>query len=138
MYVRGLNRSIITSFDLCGGVFRCNFCLIYWKRKWIIKMSSSIDLILKPACSGCGSTAELYGSNCKHLTLCVSCGKSMAEKRTKCFDCGATITRLIRVLTFYILLTFLLLIRFNWWYILMLVILLYNLILFHDYAPSSN
>ncbi|KAL0306011.1 UNVERIFIED_CONTAM: Transcription initiation factor IIF subunit alpha [Sesamum radiatum] len=30
----------------------------------------SIDLILKPSCSGCGSTAELYGSKCKHLTLC--------------------------------------------------------------------
>lgn len=54
------------------------------------------DLILNSACSGCGSMTELYGSNCKHLTLCVSCGKSMAEKRTKCYDCGATITRLIR------------------------------------------
>ncbi|KAL8118116.1 hypothetical protein AgCh_015861 [Apium graveolens] len=54
------------------------------------------DLILNSACSGCGSMSELYGSNCKHLTLCVSCGKSMAEKRTKCYDCGAPITRLIR------------------------------------------
>ncbi|KAK1391473.1 Transcription initiation factor IIF subunit alpha [Heracleum sosnowskyi] len=54
------------------------------------------DLILKSACRICKSMTELYGSNCKHLTLCVSCGKSMAEKGTKCHDCGAPITRLIR------------------------------------------
>ncbi|KAM7495588.1 hypothetical protein LguiB_030197 [Lonicera macranthoides] len=56
----------------------------------------SFDLMLKPSCSGCGSTVELYGSNCKHLTLCVSCGKTMAENRGKCYECGATISRLIR------------------------------------------
>ncbi|KAK6932814.1 Transcription initiation factor IIF, alpha subunit [Dillenia turbinata] len=56
----------------------------------------SMDLILKPSCSGCGSTTDLYGSNCKHMTLCFSCGKNMAEKRGRCFDCGATVTRLIR------------------------------------------
>ncbi|CDP04476.1 unnamed protein product [Coffea canephora] len=56
----------------------------------------SIDLILKPSCSGCGSTAELYGSTCKHLTLCVTCGKTMAENRAKCYECGTPITRLIR------------------------------------------
>lgn len=56
----------------------------------------SIDLILKPSCSGCGSTAELYGSTCKHLTLCLTCGKTMAENRAKCYECGAPITRLIR------------------------------------------
>ncbi|XP_057764988.1 transcription initiation factor IIF subunit alpha-like [Salvia miltiorrhiza] len=56
----------------------------------------SIDLILKPSCGGCGSTDELYGSTCKHLTLCVNCGKSMAEKRLKCYECGTPITRLIR------------------------------------------
>ncbi|KAK1363473.1 Transcription initiation factor IIF subunit alpha [Heracleum sosnowskyi] len=54
------------------------------------------DLILNSACSVCESMTELYGSNCKHLTLCVSCGQSMAEKRTECYDCGAPITRLIR------------------------------------------
>ncbi|KAK1387837.1 Transcription initiation factor IIF subunit alpha [Heracleum sosnowskyi] len=54
------------------------------------------DLILKSSCRICKSMTELYGSNCKHLTLCVSCGKSMAEKGTKCHDCGAPITRLIR------------------------------------------
>lgn len=57
----------------------------------------SMDLILKPSCSGCGSTTDLYGSNCKHLTLCLTCGKTMAEKHGKCYDCGATVTRLIRV-----------------------------------------
>ncbi|KAK7359857.1 hypothetical protein VNO77_01822 [Canavalia gladiata] len=54
------------------------------------------DLQLKSSCSGCGSTTDLYGSNCKHMTLCLSCGKTMAENRAKCFDCGATLTRLIR------------------------------------------
>ncbi|KAL6520507.1 Transcription initiation factor IIF subunit alpha [Orobanche hederae] len=56
----------------------------------------SIDLILKPLCDGCGSTVELYGSMCKHLTLCVKCGKTMAENRAKCYGCGNLITRLIR------------------------------------------
>ncbi|OMO76849.1 Photosystem I PsaA/PsaB [Corchorus capsularis] len=56
----------------------------------------SFDLILKPSCSGCGSTLDLYGSNCKHMTLCVTCGKNMAEKQGKCFECGAIVTRLIR------------------------------------------
>lgn len=56
----------------------------------------SFDLMLKPSCDGCRSTVELYGSNCKHMTLCVTCGKTMAERKDKCRDCGATITRLIR------------------------------------------
>ncbi|KAF9679362.1 hypothetical protein SADUNF_Sadunf06G0007100 [Salix dunnii] len=56
----------------------------------------SIDLQLQPSCSGCGSTTDLYGSNCKHMTLCLTCGKTMAENRGKCFDCGAIVTRLIR------------------------------------------
>jgi DNA-directed RNA polymerase subunit N (RpoN/RPB10) len=29
--------------------------------------------------------------------LCLTCGKTMAENRGKCFDCGAIVTRLIRV-----------------------------------------
>ncbi|KAJ9183311.1 hypothetical protein P3X46_007180 [Hevea brasiliensis] len=56
----------------------------------------SFDLMLKPSCSGCGSTTDLYGSNCKHMTLCLTCGKTMAENRGKCYDCGAAVTRLIR------------------------------------------
>ncbi|KAB1221778.1 Transcription initiation factor IIF subunit alpha [Morella rubra] len=56
----------------------------------------SLDLLLKPSCSGCGSTTDLYGSNCKHMTLCLTCGKTMAENHGKCYDCGATVTRLIR------------------------------------------
>ncbi|XP_018842213.2 transcription initiation factor IIF subunit alpha-like isoform X1 [Juglans regia] len=56
----------------------------------------SFDLLLKPSCSGCGSTTDLYGSNCKHMTLCLSCGKTKAENHEKCYDCGATVTRLIR------------------------------------------
>jgi hypothetical protein len=57
----------------------------------------SFDLTLKSSCSGCGSTSDLYGSNCKHMTLCLTCGKTMAENRGKCYDCGATVNRLIRV-----------------------------------------
>ncbi|KAJ8759715.1 hypothetical protein K2173_009816 [Erythroxylum novogranatense] len=56
----------------------------------------SFDLLLKSSCSGCGSTTDLYGSNCKHMTLCLTCGKTMAENRAKCYDCGATVSRLIR------------------------------------------
>ncbi|XP_062161501.1 transcription initiation factor IIF subunit alpha [Alnus glutinosa] len=56
----------------------------------------SFDLMLKSSCSGCGSTSDLYGSNCKHMTLCLTCGKTMAENRGKCYDCGATVNRLIR------------------------------------------
>ncbi|KAH1039526.1 hypothetical protein J1N35_041269 [Gossypium stocksii] len=52
--------------------------------------------MLKPSCSGCGSSQDLYGSNCKHMTLCVSCGKTMAKNQGKCFQCGAIVTRLIR------------------------------------------
>ncbi|XP_075476919.1 transcription initiation factor IIF subunit alpha-like [Primulina tabacum] len=55
-----------------------------------------IDLILKPSCSGCGSTVDLYGSTCKHLTLCLTCGKAMAENRAKCYECGTPVTRLLR------------------------------------------
>ncbi|KAK8517256.1 hypothetical protein V6N13_092539 [Hibiscus sabdariffa] len=60
------------------------------------KPKMSFDLMLKPTCSGCGSSQDLYGSNCKHMTLCVSCGKTMAENQAKCFECGAIVTRLIR------------------------------------------
>lgn len=62
----------------------------------------STELVLKSCCSGCGSTTDLYGSNCKHMTLCLTCGKTMAENRAKCFDCGATLTRLIRVRFLYL------------------------------------
>ncbi|KAL6206913.1 hypothetical protein ACLB2K_024159 [Fragaria x ananassa] len=58
----------------------------------------STDLLLKPSCEvrGCGSTSDLYGSNCKHMTLCISCGKTMAENKAKCSQCDAIVTRLIR------------------------------------------
>ncbi|CAM8936343.1 unnamed protein product [Rhodiola kirilowii] len=54
------------------------------------------DLFLKPSCSGCGASTELYGSNCKHMTLCLSCGKSKVENKFRCYDCGTAVTRLIR------------------------------------------
>ncbi|KAG2276165.1 hypothetical protein Bca4012_043627 [Brassica carinata] len=53
-------------------------------------------LILKPACMGCGSRSDLYGSSCRHMTLCLKCGKTMAENKAKCLDCGTVLTRLIR------------------------------------------
>ncbi|AQK65934.1 Transcription initiation factor IIF, alpha subunit [Zea mays] len=56
----------------------------------------SADLVLKMACEGCGNTSDLYGTGCKHTTLCSDCGKSMARSRARCLVCSAPITRLIR------------------------------------------
>ncbi|KAL5713931.1 hypothetical protein ACHQM5_015962 [Ranunculus cassubicifolius] len=56
----------------------------------------SFDLHLKASCSSCGSTSDLYGSNCKHLTLCISCGKNMAQNHHNCSQCNTPITCLIR------------------------------------------
>ncbi|CAA7054410.1 unnamed protein product [Microthlaspi erraticum] len=53
-------------------------------------------LTLKPSCMGCGSQSDLYGSACRHMTLCLKCGKTMAENKAKCLDCGTPVTRLIR------------------------------------------
>ncbi len=60
-------------------------------------MAALPELVLKDSCTGCGATLDLYGSSCRHLTLCVKCGKSMAETAAPCSDCGVPITRLIRV-----------------------------------------
>lgn len=59
------------------------------------RMAPSLEL--KDKCTGCGTTVELYGSNCGHLTLCMKCGKSMAETAAPCADCGTPVTRLIKV-----------------------------------------
>lgn len=59
------------------------------------RMAPSLEL--KEKCTGCGTTADLYGSNCGHLTLCLKCGKSMAETAAPCADCGTPVTRLIKV-----------------------------------------
>ncbi|GMH05261.1 hypothetical protein Nepgr_007101 [Nepenthes gracilis] len=56
----------------------------------------TIDLSLMPLCSGSRSSTNFYGSNCKHMTLCFDCGKSMAENREKCYECRTTVTHLIR------------------------------------------
>ncbi|CAH8387957.1 unnamed protein product [Eruca vesicaria subsp. sativa] len=45
---------------------------------------------------GCGSHADLYGSSCRHMTLCLKCSKTMAENKAKCLDRGTVLTRLIR------------------------------------------
>ncbi|CAN8308362.1 unnamed protein product [Cochlearia groenlandica] len=56
----------------------------------------SYCMTLKQACIGCGSQSDLYGSSCRHMTLCLKCGKTMAENKAKCLDCGTILTRLIR------------------------------------------
>jgi hypothetical protein len=58
----------------------------------------SADLVLKPACESCSNMSDLYGTGCKHTTLCSTCGKSMARSRARCLVCSAPITKLIRVL----------------------------------------
>ncbi|KAJ3679698.1 hypothetical protein LUZ60_017709 [Juncus effusus] len=54
------------------------------------------DLVLRPTCDGCGAASELYGSACKHRTLCLSCGRSMALSHQRCPVCSAPIRHLIR------------------------------------------
>lgn len=66
-----------------------------WQKQNIGKMMTS-ELIVKPSCSSCGATSDLYASSCRHITLCPACGKTMAESGTPCSDCGVPITRLIR------------------------------------------
>ncbi|KAJ8642505.1 hypothetical protein MRB53_004253 [Persea americana] len=56
----------------------------------------TFDLMLNASCGGCGTTSDLYSSSCKHMTLCLSCGRNMAQNHAKCFECGQTITRLIQ------------------------------------------
>ncbi|KAG0589383.1 hypothetical protein KC19_1G017900 [Ceratodon purpureus] len=56
------------------------------------------DLVLKDNCTGCRTTKDLYGSNCGHLTLCMKCGKSMAETAAPCSECGTPVTRLVKEL----------------------------------------
>lgn len=60
-------------------------------------MAPAPDLVLKENCTGCRATTDLYGSNCGHLTLCIKCGKSMAETAAPCSECGTPVTRLIKV-----------------------------------------
>jgi transcription initiation factor TFIIF subunit alpha len=54
-------------------------------------------LVLKANCDGCGTTADLYGSNCRHMTLCIPCGKSLVETNGTCTECSVPVTRLIQV-----------------------------------------
>ncbi|CAM6092492.1 unnamed protein product [Calypogeia fissa] len=59
-------------------------------------MAETEPLVLKANCNGCGTTNDLYGSNCRHMTLCVPCGKSLVETSGTCTECNAPVTRLIR------------------------------------------
>ncbi|KAJ8641886.1 hypothetical protein MRB53_018580 [Persea americana] len=58
--------------------------------------------MLETCCSGCRSTSDLYSSSCKHMTLCFSCGKIMAQNHDKCYICHLPITRLIQEYNFRI------------------------------------
>ncbi|TVU47708.1 hypothetical protein EJB05_07315 [Eragrostis curvula] len=57
---------------------------------------ASASLALKAACEGCGSASELYGTACRHTTLCRTCGAAMARARGCCAICAAPVTTLIR------------------------------------------
>ncbi|OVA10064.1 zinc finger protein [Macleaya cordata] len=54
----------------------------------------SFDMLLKTSCGGCGSSPDMYGSKCKHMALCLNCGKTMAENHGKWYDCVAPVARL--------------------------------------------
>ncbi|KAL3693420.1 hypothetical protein R1sor_007071 [Riccia sorocarpa] len=56
-------------------------------------------LVLKPNCDGCGTTTDLYGSTCRHMTVCMPCGKSLVETGGLCTECNGPISRLIREYT---------------------------------------
>lgn len=51
---------------------------------------------LQSSCGTCGGGGDLYASQCSHLTLCMACGKTMAEKADPCKQCGVPLTRLIK------------------------------------------
>jgi hypothetical protein len=68
-----------------------------WRERERGSMAPVPDLVLKDNCTGCRATNDLYGSNCGHLTLCVKCGKAMAETAAPCSECGTPVTRLIKV-----------------------------------------
>ncbi|KAH7298759.1 hypothetical protein KP509_25G058100 [Ceratopteris richardii] len=59
-------------------------------------MMATQDPPLKPTCASCGGTSDLYTSVCRHMTICISCGKRMAENTTPCRSCGVVLSRLIR------------------------------------------
>ncbi|KAM0869109.1 hypothetical protein ACQ4PT_040896 [Festuca glaucescens] len=54
------------------------------------------NLVLKPACDACGKASDLYGTACRHATVCSSCGKAMAQARMACAVCAAPVTNLIQ------------------------------------------
>lgn len=59
---------------------------------------AAADLVLRAACERCGAASDLYGTPCRHTTLCTACGRALARARGRCAVCAAPVTRLIRVL----------------------------------------
>ncbi|RWR82016.1 transcription initiation factor IIF, alpha subunit [Cinnamomum micranthum f. kanehirae] len=67
------------------------------------KKKMPFDLtMLETCCCSCRSTSDLYSSSCKHMPLCFSCGKIMAQNHDKCSICYLPITRLIQEYNFRI------------------------------------
>ncbi|KAL6644739.1 hypothetical protein ACP70R_016347 [Stipagrostis hirtigluma subsp. patula] len=58
--------------------------------------TTAADLVLKAACEACGAASDLYGTACRHATLCQSCGAAMARARARCAVCAAPVATLIR------------------------------------------
>ncbi|TKV97064.1 hypothetical protein SEVIR_9G471300v4 [Setaria viridis] len=58
--------------------------------------AAAADLVLKAACERCGAAKDLYGTSCRHTTLCTDCGRAVARARGRCAVCAAPVTRLIR------------------------------------------
>ncbi|XP_062209186.1 transcription initiation factor IIF subunit alpha-like isoform X2 [Phragmites australis] len=61
--------------------------------------SAAADLVPKAACEACGAASDLYVTECRHATLCHSCGAAMARARGRCAVCAAPVTTLIREYT---------------------------------------
>ncbi|KAG8096753.1 hypothetical protein GUJ93_ZPchr0013g37773, partial [Zizania palustris] len=53
-------------------------------------------LVLKASCERCGGASDLYGTGCRHTTLCCSCARTMTRSFERCAVCAAPITSLIR------------------------------------------
>ncbi|KAL6867488.1 hypothetical protein ACP4OV_015512 [Aristida adscensionis] len=58
--------------------------------------AAAADLVLKPACDACGAASDLYGTACRHATLCQPCGAATARAGGRCAVCAAPVTTLIR------------------------------------------
>ncbi|CAH2036780.1 unnamed protein product [Thlaspi arvense] len=47
-------------------------------------------------CSRCDEVLNLYLTECRHSTVCFGCGKTMAEEKEACAECGTIVTQLVK------------------------------------------